>query len=214
MRKNIPVLTTGFGLAAGILLLIYLADKYDWAAAIGSMINEKTPSAPFLILMAIMPMLGFPMSVFLVVSGIKFGLLGGVLVLTLFCPFHLAVSYYLAKSVARQHLEKMLARWGYDTPQIPRQKLILYGGVFAAIPVIPYAPKNYLLALTGLPFSYYVLICWPIHTILGLPFIFLGQSAVSLDFRISLAAVVLLAGAYVFAIWLKKKYGIWAGEDS
>ncbi|MBI4774435.1 MAG: hypothetical protein HY788_09695 [Deltaproteobacteria bacterium] len=214
MLRAFCFLAAGLALAAAVLLLVYLADQYDWAAAAGRLINDNTPLAPFLILMAVLPILGFPISVFLVVSGIKFGLLGGILVSTLFYPLHLVLSYYLANSVVRQRLSKMLARWGYDTPRIPGQQLILYGSIFAAIPVIPYTPKNYLLALAGLPFKPYVLICWPIHTALGLPFIFLGQSAVSLDFRVALAAVVLLTGAYVIAVWLRRRYAFSAEEDS
>jgi len=201
-------------LAAGILLLVYLADRYDWAAAAGRMINENTPVTVFLTLMALLPPLGFPMSPFLVVSGIKFGLIGGILVTTILYPLHLVLSYHLAKSVIRQRLEKMLGRWGYDIPRIPREKLILYSGIFAAVPVIPYAPKNYLLAMTGLPFSYYFFICWPIHTALGLPFIFLGRSAAGLDFRLALLAVVLMAGAYAVGMWLKKRYDVSSGEGS
>ena len=63
-----------------------------------------------------------------------------------------------------------------------------------ALPGLPYASKNYLLALAGLPLPLFLAIAWPIQALSGLPFLFLGRSAVNLDPKLALAAAALLAG--------------------
>lgn len=207
MRINYSwVLGAGVAMALALITLIILGARRQWVAALGSIIDENTPAIPFLVSMAVLPALGFPVSVFLMISGVKFGVWGALAVSAAFYPVHLAFSFFIVKSLLKKRVVVYLTNRGYKTPRIPGNRMIFYGGMFAAIPGIPYAPKNYLLAMTNMPFRLYIAICWPIHILTGIPFIFLGKSAETMDVYWASASLLLLIAGYCVTMRLKQRY--------
>jgi hypothetical protein len=96
---------------------------------------------------------------------------------------------------------------GYDVPEVPEKHEALFSFVFLAVPGIPYAVKNYLLPLAGIPFRYCVLMNVAVQLILGIPFIVLGKSAADMNWTLLfIAAGFFLVGA-VAVWWLEKRYG-------
>ncbi len=152
----------------------YFVWKYETIQTLIGMINENTPPALFLVLLAILPLVGFPISLFIVLAAIKFAPLNGLLLMGGAVIFHMGVSYLLAHSVMRPLLEKLLDRWEYSLPTIPNRKAALFTLFFTALPGLPYTAKNYILPLSGVPLKYYFLIAWPIQLLWTLPFLGLG----------------------------------------
>lgn len=206
MRRVKPLLTAGLPLALGVIGLILLADRYEWASPAGRIVDKNTPIIPFLIMMVLLPVIGFPISLFLMIAGVKFGLLGAAAVSAAVYPAHLLISFFLANSVVKKPLQRFLQKRDYRLPRPPPDQTMVYGGIFMAVPGIPYAPKNYLLAMTDISLGAYILICWPIHILTGLPFILLGRSAAGADLRLALTGLVLLAAGFVLTKRLTEKY--------
>ncbi len=185
---------------------IYLAVHFGLFQDIISIINEDLSTPLFIVLMVVLPVVGFPISIFLIIAGIKFGVLYSILLWLMILPFHTTIAFLAAKSL-RPLLEKILGNtFGYTVPAIPHDKEGLFSFIFLAIPGIPYAGKNYLLPLAGVSFRYCVMMNCIVQSVMGLPFILLGKSGA--DMNLSLFYIALLAFILLFILLrrLKKNY--------
>lgn len=203
-------LTTG---AAVLLVLGLIGWGIYWAIQNGyfeqavSMIDKNTPPALFIALMVVLPLIGIPISIFLIMAGIKFGILYAVLLWAVVLLSHTLISYYLARALRRPLMRLLTEKMGYDVPEVPEQHEALYSFVFLAVPGIPYAVKNYLLPLAGIPFRYCVLMNTIVQLVLGLPFIVLGKSATDMDLRLLLFAAGFFLVGFFAVWWVEKRYG-------
>jgi len=203
-KHTLLMLIAGILFSAGAL---YVMWKYGTSSWLDSLLNEKIDPFLFVALMAVLPSVGFPISVFLVIAGAKFGLAGGLFVSALTIPIHLSISYFIGNSMFREGLQKYLSKKDYQLPEVPQDKMVPWALVFVVIPSIPYAVKNYLLALADLPLLYYFAINWPVNFVLSIPFLGLGESAARMNLWLFFLFIVLLLLGYALALWLKKRYG-------
>ena len=134
-----------------LVVVIYIAWEYDTFGWLGYMVNEKTHPVLFVALMALLPCIGFPIIIFLVLAGVKFGLVGGLLIAAITLPVHLLVAFFLGHSVLRPRLQTLLRKQNYTLPEIPQDRFVPFLLLFVGIPSLPYAVKNYLLALADIP---------------------------------------------------------------
>ena len=171
-----------------------------------ALINNDLSPLLFVSLMIVLPILGFPISVFLVITGIKFGIFSAVLLWFLVLPVHALLGYAAARYLS-PILKKLLNNvLGYKVPIIPAQHEAMFSLFFLAIPGIPYAAKNYLLPLAGVSVRYCVVMNCLVQSLLGLPFIILGKSGAEMNPSLFSIAIALLACFILVLNWLKKKY--------
>jgi len=119
--------------------------------------GRALPAAEFLAAFLVLPLLGFPISIFLVLAGIRFGLGGGMAVAAGCMLFHHFAAFRIAHGGFRQRVRQRLERAGYAIPGIKTGHRVWFTALFAAIQGPPYIAKLYLLALTDIPFRIY---CW------------------------------------------------------
>lgn len=177
----------------------------------GMIRSEETPVGVFIALMAVLPIIGFPLSLFLVAAGLKFGLPGGMAVLAAAMPIHLAGAYLLAR-LLRNPILGFARKAGYDPPQIPASRAATFAFVFFAIPGIPYALKNLLLPLGGIPFRVYFFIGWIVQWVMGIPFMGVGDSAARMNPYVLGGSLALLLMGYLLIRWIRSRYGHIVGE--
>ncbi len=216
LRSKIPLLLT-----VGAVLLV-LAGAVCWTlclydpaqglkAAISELVrivrSEDTAPIPFILMMAVLPMVGFPISLFLVAAGLKFGLLGGLAVSAATMPLHLLVAYPLAVRLLRGPIRRLARRIGYPIPVVPENRAAVFTFVFFAIPGIPYTFKNLLLPLGGVPFRLYFFIGWAVQWAMGIPFMGLGDSVARMNPYVLGAFVALLVVGYGVIRWFRTRYG-------
>jgi uncharacterized membrane protein YdjX (TVP38/TMEM64 family) len=194
-------------IAVKIAIGISLAVQYEYFKMAISFIDQHMPPILFVALMVILPVVGFPISIFLIMGGIKFGILFGMLLWLLILPIHTIIAYYLARWL-RKPLERFLSRkMDYHVPEIPEKGVGMFSFLFLAIPGIPYATKNYILPLAGVPFRFSVLMNCIVQSAQGIPFIVLGRSAAEMDLTLLYIALFIFIIGYIILRWLKKKYG-------
>ena len=189
-------------IAAGI----YLEIEYEYIQKVISLIDEGMSPALFVALMIVLPVAGFPITVFLIIGGIKFGIFYMILLWLLILPIHPLIAYYLASPLEKP-LRRFSKKMGYPIPKLPEDRTAMYSFLFLAIPAIPYAVKNYLLPLAGAPFTYCVIMNFLVQFPQGIPFIILGKSATDLNLTLFYIALALIIAIYFVLRWLKKKYG-------
>ncbi|MDZ7831037.1 MAG: hypothetical protein U5L07_04760 [Desulfobacterales bacterium] len=195
------------GLILGCLMLaMYGLIEFNLIERVTTLINKNTPAHVFLGLMLVLPLVGVPLSVFIFVLGIKFGIGYGILILMLIMPVHILTSFIIARTVRQPIRNFLVNRKNYHIPEIPENKLALFSFLFLAVPVLPYAAKNYVLPLAGVPFRYCMWLNWAIQGTLSIPVLILGKSAADMNlllFGITLAVLVLL---FLGLRWLRNWY--------
>jgi uncharacterized membrane protein YdjX (TVP38/TMEM64 family) len=205
-RSKTPLILAGIGLVALAAVGIYLVVEYDLFVRSLNFLDEKMPAGLFIALIAALPVFGVPFSPFLVLAGIKFGAIGGLLLLSVVMPAHLLISYALARFLHRR-LRDFLERFGYGIPNVPAERAAMFSFLWLAVPGMPYAIKNFALPLAGVPFRYCFWMNWAVQGAYGVAFVLLGRSAAEMNPAIFSGALLLLGAAYALAKWLKSRFG-------
>ncbi|MGM0423837.1 MAG: VTT domain-containing protein [Thermodesulfobacteriota bacterium] len=161
----------------------------------------------FLLLMLILPLVGFPFSVFLVLAGVHFGLAWGMLLTWLILPLHMSICFFLTRTFVRRPLIRFLERRGYKPPALYVQRPGLVMVSLLLLPGPPYILKTYLMALTGLPYPSFLLLNWGTESLMTLPVVALGGAAAEGKWNLFwiLLALLCLTGVYRYR---KKLWGI------
>lgn len=167
--------------------------------------NEDTHPVVFVALFCVLPMIGFPITAFLVILGVKFGTLPGLLIMAAGIPLHLAVAFLLANSFLRRRLERLFARTDYGLPEVPRNRAGWFSFGFMAVPGLSYTLKNYILALSGVPFRWFFLSGFLVQGAMGVPFVVAGDAVAEKSLWM-LGAVLLLLPVYAAVYKLRKRH--------
>ncbi len=159
------------GMAAFALVLLY--TDLSWAG-VTEWIHNVNPMAA-LPLMAVLPIVGFPISVVYLFAGARFGPLGGGVVVAAITAVHLVGTYLIAKSFLRAALQRVIERRHLHLPEIPEDEQAAICVIASLVPGLPYFVRNYLLALAGVRLKYFMLVCLPIYVARSYVTILLGD---------------------------------------
>jgi len=184
MSKKIVFAVLGGGALCVALVLLWVLQ---WSGAMDVVVSQVDAVRAFLeggidpglflLLMALLPVLGFPFSVFLVLAGVKFGAFGGMLATACVLPVHMSLCFVLARFCVRTPLLRFLERRGYHPALMHVERPRLFLVAFLLFPGPPYILKTYILALTGLPFRYFLPLNFATESVITLPIAALGGAA-------------------------------------
>lgn len=207
-----PFLKRHWGGLLVILLLVgagaYLLRQHGSGLDREAILAYGMSLSPALVIAAffLLPLVGFPVSVLLVLLGLRFGIGWGMFIVAVGMLFHHLVVYGVARSWLRERMKRRLAAFGHRIPPIQERHRLWFTALFASIHGPPYTAKLYLLALTDLPFRYYCGIGLPIYIGFSLLPVGAGTAVMDLD-AMTLSAIVLATVALLFfARWLKQRY--------
>lgn len=183
--------TSGYQSLAEAQWLTYLSDASDSRLL-------------FVLMIALLPLVGFPISIFCILSGLKFGLVGGLSVIGLAMFWHLLFAYWLSRSFLKTWLKKRFAKYSERMDKQATQETFAYSVAFVAVPVIPYCVKNYLMALNNLPFWHYMGVCWSIQMLYSFPVVGLASATQNTNYIVALFALLGLVLVYFLSRWAKQ----------
>ena len=172
-NKKIRWLLLGFLAVAAIATLVALSGRIDWAGLRTSM--ENMHKVPLLILVSVLPLIGFSIGITYLVLGAVFGGWIGLGVVAGITAIHLLGSHWIARSFLRGPLERYLKKRKKHLPELPQGEEWSVALMTALVPGLPYFVRNYLLALSGIPLRTYFWICWPVYVVRSILVIFLGD---------------------------------------
>lgn len=161
--------------------------------------------AMFLALMALLPLAGFPISVFLFLAGVQFGMLRGLGITAAMIALHLPLTYALTHTFMRRPVETLLSRTRYTVPKFQGPHALKIAFIFMAIPGLSYTLKNALLAFSGIPFRHYFILAWSVNLALSIPFIGLGQSVLHRDIAQAVLFGLLILMLFAAVTILKRR---------
>lgn len=159
----------------------------------------------FVALFIFLPMLGFPVSVFLVLLGIRFGFPVGMAITAAVMMVHHGIAYRIGHGGFRERFRGWLDRKGYQFPETGSGEKAGYTAMFAALHGPPYAVKLYLLALADIPFRIYFWVGAPVYIGFSVIPVATGSSIMNFDPRWIYFLVFGLTAATVLMVWLKKR---------
>lgn len=197
---------------AVVLGLIALAGLIYWmwgdeAAAVMDYVgSERIHPAVFIALFALLPIIGFPISPFVILIGIKFGSGWGLLIMAAVMPIHLIVAFLVANSFVRSAIERFLEKRNHRLPQIPTKRVGWFSFVFMAFPGLSYALKNYTLAMSGVPFRFFFFSGFVVQGAIGTPFLLAGEAVAGHNLYLLAAVFFLLVTVYGAVYLLRRRY--------
>lgn len=203
-----------FGLVLGLILLvtavvvaIFISDEVDWRALSRSMAEFNPVVA--IALMAVLPLMGFPISVVYLAIGARFGPLAGLPIVTGITAFHLAATYWITRSFLRKPLDRLIERRGYHLPEVRPGEQAAVGLLAALIPGLPYFVRNYLLALTDIRLRVIFGVCLPVYVARSYVTIMIGDLAndpSTSQFLLLAAVYVIKLGICAWIVWRLRRH--------
>lgn len=161
-------------LSAGVLLIAALAVGYQFIDPAAFQAAAREWPAPLVVTaIALLPLVGFPVSWLHLVAGLCFGFVGGFTVVLLTTTFHHVAGWTLVRLLPRKAF-KRLEPWKKKLAGAGHREATLLGGL---IPGMPYVVHLYVLPLIGTPF---VVLCGfgvLVHTTRAFVTILLGDQS-------------------------------------
>lgn len=124
-------------------------------------------------LLALLPLVGFPVNVLHVTAGLRFGFALGMTLVALSILFQLLASYAIVH-VWHDAFARHLAEVRKRIPRAAHGTVCLFT---LLLPGVPYFIQNYTLVLIGVPFRVYISRCLPLHILRAVLTVGLGQQA-------------------------------------
>ncbi len=162
----------------------------------------------FLVLFLILPLVGFPLSILLVLAGIRFGFAVGMAVSAAAVFFHNFAAYHISHGLFRDRMRNFLERAGYAIPPISPGHSVRLTALFAAIHGPPYFAKLYLLALTDIPFVIYFWVGAPTYLIFCAIPVGAGSAVTQFDATWIYAIITVLAILSLGGYWLRRRMAV------
>lgn len=175
-RREVFGLAVGLGLLViAVIVAIDLSDEIDWRALSRHLANVNPVLA--VTLMALLPLMGFPISVVYLAIGARFGPVAGFPIVAGITAFHLGATYWITRSFLRKPLDRLIARRGYHLPEVRPGEQAAVGLLAALVPGLPYFVRNYLLALTDIRLRVIFGVCLPVYVARSYVSIMIGDLA-------------------------------------
>lgn len=190
-------------LVAAVLIYGEMTGRLDriWQ----SIVNEETHIPVLITFYVLLPLVGFPINVFLLMLGVKFNTVTGIGIMCGGMAIHLSLSFLAANSFLRPRMEKNLRKTGISLPQFSQKGYIIPGIIFMSVPGLSYAMKNYIFALSGIPFRYYFIIGFSAQALLGVPVVVAGDLIKGSRFWFVTILFLMMTVGYIFYKWRRMK---------
>jgi uncharacterized membrane protein YdjX (TVP38/TMEM64 family) len=167
--------------------------------------------ASFFLAMALLPLIGAPLTFFTLTAGSVFGPQLGmplVMFLSLFAiAANMALGHLLANHALRPPLKYLVRRMGYRLPDVGPGHFTDLIVLLRVTPGVPFPVQNYLLGLAAVPFVPYLLVSSLIALPLNASIIIFGEALLQGRGRIALIGLLLLLAVMAAIHLVRRRYG-------
>jgi uncharacterized membrane protein YdjX (TVP38/TMEM64 family) len=162
--------------------------------------------APFFLVMAVLPAVGFPFTPFFMFAGASFGVAVGLIGSLIALAINLVVCFAIARRM-RGPLQSLLRRFKYELPDFRerQQGSLRFAFAVKAAPGVPGFVKHYGLGLAGVPFLQYFVVALLMSGMYAAVSVVVGDSLFDHAIGRTVAAVAILAGAMALVVWLRRR---------
>jgi uncharacterized membrane protein YdjX (TVP38/TMEM64 family) len=161
--------------------------------------------------MALLPAFGVPATFFTLTAGSAFGptmgMVGVVAAGVTATAVNIALTYWLARSLFRGWLERLVTRLGYKLPEVETADISDLIIILRTTPGIPLCIQNYLLGLAEAPVGRYLAISYLISFPTTAAYLWFGDALVHGKGGRILVALLLIVAAVMATHILRRHYG-------
>lgn len=164
----------------------------------------------FFAAMGVLPAMGAPISVFMLMAGPAFepqlgrgGVLAACAVSNL---LSISGGYWLARRWLRPWLQKFVARSGHKVPQVAREDQFEVTLLLRITPGPPFFLQNFLLGLAEIPFLRYLAVSWTVLMMNTTGLVIFGGALVSGKGREAVLGISLFVAALIIIHLLRRHY--------
>ena len=194
--KVIAVVTVSVLLLLLIALHFMGTYRYELGGVIG-WIKSGGP-VPFFAAMALLPLVGIPITPFYLAAGAVFEPLVSLTGVAVALGVNHLVAYALGRKTLRPVLEFLMRRRRVTLPEPGSRDSLYTALVIKLTPGPPFFLRSYLMAVAGIPLWIYFLVTWPLSMVYAVPATLLGESVVEgRGVTAAVALGVLLAVGYL-----------------
>ncbi len=166
---------------------------------------------PFFLAMAVLPVIGFPVTPFYLLAGVTFGVGTSLLFTALSQAVNLFIAYWLSRRFLRGVIEKLIRKTKYKIPEVAPKHYVNFTLLVKITPGPPNFLKSFILGLARIPFGIFFLISWPTTMGFAVGVIIFGDSLADRDASQAILGFVLmiafLAGIKLIAHIYTKRAG-------
>lgn len=193
----------------GAVLVLRGVDVRGLIDQLFAMVRDAGPVVYFGA-MAVLPVLGFPISPFYLTAGEAFApqmTLPGVLVAALAAnTVQFALSFWLAHRALRPAVEWVLSHTKYRVPRVKPENELTIAMLTRVTPGPPLFLQSYLLGLSGVRFRTYMLVSVGVQALTGSAFIVFGKALMSGKGGMALLGLLVLVAAVALVQLLRKRF--------
>lgn len=205
----IKLAVVGGVLAVGGLLVLRGVDVRGLIERGMNLVRDAGPLA-FFSAMALTPAVGVPASLFTLTAGPVFGPKLGIVTVIALCMaavlVNVTLTHLLTQRALRPLLEKLLARLGYELPQVAPENMTDLAVIVRVTPGSPFPVQNYLLGLAGVPLARNLLVVFIVQFFYMPAFVLFGDAIQHGKGKVAMFAIGLLAAAAAGTHLLRKHY--------
>jgi uncharacterized membrane protein YdjX (TVP38/TMEM64 family) len=169
---------------------------------------SDAPAVPFFVAMAVLPVIGVPLSPFMVVAGATFGIWVALVGSIAAIAVGLCLGYVLAQTKLRPRIEALFRRFDYKVPDFNEggRAAWRFAAAIKLTPALPMVAKMYIPAVTSVPFSIYFTVSLAIGSVFAAAWIVLGDSLLTHDIdHATIAAVAIAVLAVLAVVWWRRR---------
>tara|TARA_Y100000588_G_C14229830_1_gene914760 strand:+ start:99 stop:791 length:693 start_codon:yes stop_codon:yes gene_type:complete len=203
-NKKVTMLAMLAAGAAGALATLYFSDLEMEGVRvwIEALIDEirTWPAVLFFLMVALLPLIGFPISPLFIIAGVRFGVTWAIPFSMAALAVNLVLAYWFSTRLLHRVIEKIVNMWDYSIPKASPENAFKW--VFLVrISGAPLAVQNYILGLAHVPFWPYLLVSMAVQSFFVVGIILFGESFLSGEMGkalLGLAIIVIALGAFSY----------------
>ncbi len=192
-----------------VLVLRGVNLRFYWDE--GMAVIQRAGPWVFFTAMALLPAVGAPLLAFVIPAGPAFseqlGLGGVILACAVALAVNLTLTYWVARRALRPLAERLVARMGYQIPQINRDEQLEVALLLRITPGPPFFLQNYILGLGNVAFATYLAVSWSVVFAQVVGVVVFGDALVHGKARLAVLGICLLVAAAIVVHLVRKHYG-------
>lgn len=166
---------------------------------------QTWPAILFFLMVAILPLVGFPITPLFIIAGVRFGVAWAIPFSLTALAANLTLAHWISTRLLHSFIQKIASKWDYDIPKVGQDNAKKWTLVIRLCGA-PLAVQNYILGLSHVPFWPYLWVSLAAQAPVVIGIIVFGESFLTGNFGKAFLGLAVLVIALVAVSFIRKRY--------